>query len=111
MDVPIIQALYSFYSLFHEISIKFPKSQRHSLGNLIQTETLDSLKNVISAAGNNQKELKLRYLREASTEIDLLRLLIRLSKDCKCVSNKQYLDLETKLHEIGKMLGGWIKSV
>ena len=50
-------------------------------------------------------------LREASAKIDVLKLLVRLSKDGKALSNGQYLDVESRLHETGKMLGGWIKSL
>lgn len=103
--------LYELYSSFHDLALKFPKSQRYTLGNTVQTNLLAALEAVTTAATNKQKEVKLRYLQHAATKIDLLRLLIRLCKDCKCISNKQYLELESKLHEAGKMLGGWLKAL
>ncbi len=63
------------------------------------------------AAGVSSGELKLKYLRSVSAKIDLLRLLTRLAKDCDCITNKDYLELQSHLHEIGRMLGGWIKSI
>ena len=59
-------------------------------------------------ANGTEKSMKLR---EASAKIDVLKLLVRLSKDGKALSNGQYLDVESRLHETGKMLGGWIKSL
>ena len=50
-------------------------------------------------------------LKEASAKIDTLKLLIRLAKDCKCITNNQYLKVESLLYDAGKMLGGWMKSV
>ncbi len=47
----------------------------------------------------------------ASAKLDVLRLLIRLAKDCKCLTNEAYLDLESQLNDIGKMIGGWLKSL
>lgn len=44
----------------------------------------------------------------ASAKLDLLRLLVRLAKDCKCLTNQAYQDLESKLHEAGRMLGDWL---
>jgi hypothetical protein len=65
---------------------------------------------VIAAASQSQKEIKLRYLHNAATKVDLLRLLIRLAKDTNCLTQKQYIELEGSLNQVGKMLGGWIKS-
>lgn len=48
---------------------------------------------------------------QASSKLELLKLLVRLCFEIKAISNKQYLALESSLQEIGKMLGGWIKSV
>jgi len=59
----------------------------------------------------SQPELKIKYLQRVSVKIDLLRLLTRLAKDCQCISNKEYLELESRLHEAGRMLGGWLKSI
>jgi len=111
IDVPIVHSLYQLYQQLHEQVLKFPKSQRYSLGANLQNQLLSALEGVITAAGVSQPDVKLRYLQSVSAKIDLLRLLIRLAKDCKCVSNQVYLELESKLHEIGRMLGGWLKSV
>jgi len=43
--------------------------------------------------------------------LDKLRILIRLSKDFKFISIRQYEFVSGEINEVGKMLGGWIKSV
>ncbi len=63
------------------------------------------------AANSSEAEFKVQQLRRASAKLDLLRLLIRLSKDCKCLTNQAYQELESQLHEAGRMLGGWLKSL
>lgn len=55
-------------------------------------------------------ENKLKLLQRISTRLDILKILVRLSKDCKSITNKKYFQAELTLSEIGKMLGGWIKS-
>jgi len=40
-----------------------------------------------------------------------LKILIRLAEDIKALPTKKYLYLEELLQEIGKMLGGWIRSI
>lgn len=44
-----------------------------------------------------------------SIELDMLKVFVRLAKETRCIDSKQYLEIETKIQEIGKMLGGWIK--
>jgi len=111
LDVPIIHILYQLYSSFHALVIKFPKSERYSLGSSIQSQILSLFESVIGAASVNNTTLKAAKLSDASIKLDLLRLLIRLAKDCKCLSNEAYLKLESDLHQSGKMLGGWLKSI
>ncbi len=110
-DVPIVQSFYQLYKSFHEQLTHFPKSERYTLGATIQNQLLAAFESVVAAAGTGRAETKIEYLELASAKVDLLRLLIRLAKDCKCLSNQAYLELESNLHEIGRMLGGWIKSL
>ncbi len=111
LDIPIVHSLYQIYSSWHGLLIKFPKSQRYTLGATCQSQLLQILEAVITAASANQVEVKTTQLRFASAKLDLLRLLIRLAKDCKCLNNEAYLELESKLNEVGRMLGGWLKSL
>ena len=110
-DIPIIHITYQSYCSWHELLLKFPKSQRYTLGQTCQTQLLGLLETLLAAAAASDQDTKLTQLRLASVKIDLLRLLIRLAKDCKCLSNQAYLELESQLHETGRMLGGWIKSL
>lgn len=64
----------------------------------------------IIIASNLSKQEKLPLLRKASTKIDLLRVFFKLGKDLKIIENKKYTELERDVAEIGKMLGGWIKT-
>jgi len=110
-DVPLVHTLYQTYSLLHELVLKFPKSQRYSLGAVCQNNLLSVLESTILAASSTSADAKLEKLQQASAKLDLLRLLIRLAKDCKCLSNQAYLDLESQLYQAGRMLGGWLRSI
>lgn len=50
-------------------------------------------------------------LLRANSQLDLLKLLIRLARDIKAIKQSQYLLLEERLQEVGKMLGGWLRSL
>lgn len=111
IDIPIVHTLYESYALWHELNLKFPKSQRYTLGQTCATNLLIIIEFVLSAASVTNASDKLASLLLASAKLDTLKLLIRLAKDCECVTNVQYLDMQSRLHETGKMLGGWMKSL
>jgi len=108
-DIPIVHTLYDIYAEWNEIVEKFPKVQRYALGERVSLHTLTVLELVLTASANTKDQEKLTALQQASAKLDLIKLLVRLSKDCKCIGNNQYLHIESRLIETGKMLGGWIK--
>ncbi|MBI4434818.1 four helix bundle protein [Candidatus Uhrbacteria bacterium] len=110
-DVPIVHTLYVTYRLWHDLVLKFPKSERYALGQTCGQTLLAILERILAAAGIADRIQKLEHLRLVSTKLDILRLLVRLCKDTRCISNEAYLAVESKLHETGRMLGGWIKSL
>lgn len=91
--------------------ITFPKSQRYSLGATCQSEMLDLMKECLKAASASQPPRKLAHLTNASANLDALRLLLSLARDCRCMPNQTYQQLDARLSEIGRMLGGWLKSI
>lgn len=62
-------------------------------------------------AGISRLERKIQYLEKSIVSIDILKILIRLAKDIQALDNKKYLQLQEQLQEIGRMLGGWKKSI
>ncbi|RWZ78755.1 MAG: four helix bundle protein [Candidatus Microsaccharimonas sossegonensis] len=109
--VPIVNSVYHLYESFHECLIAFPKSERYSLGATCQSEILELLRVSLRAASSTKPSDKAAYINEASVRLDSLRLLLNLCKDCKCVSNQTYQQLDSTCNEIGRMLGGWLKSI
>lgn len=107
-DAPIIQKLYDFYRELYLIIEKMPKKDKYALGQKLDKTTLDFLELLVVASNN--KDEKLVYLNKGSSKLDVLKILLRLAEEIKAVPTTKYLSLELKLQEIGKMLGGWIRS-
>ncbi len=103
-DLIIYQKTYDFLLWLHPVINKFPKSQRFVLGQRIENKTLNLLHSMIVA---NAERDKSTTLKQASVELDELRILIRLSKDLHFVNIKQYGVAAEKMNEIGKLLSGW----
>lgn len=109
-DIPLFQKLYDFYKLLYQYLKLFPKKDQHSLGQKIDRLTLTIFELTITA-GMNSQDKKLPFIEKSIVSLDMLRILIRLSKDVQALDNKKYLQLIQLLQEIGRMLGGWRKSL
>jgi len=105
-NLKIFEKTYELILWIYPAVNKFPKTQRFVLGQQIENTVLNLLKLIIQA---NSERNKFSDLKQASVELDKLRIIIRLSKDLRFLSIKQYEFASVKINEIGKMLGGWIK--
>ncbi len=110
LDIPIFAKLYDFYKNLSQYTSNFPKSKRYTLGQKLDQITLDIIELVITARYIN-KEQKLPILQKVSIKLDLLKILLRLASETKCLDNNKYQHLASQILETGKMLGGWIKMV
>lgn len=108
--IPIVGKTFEFYKQLHLWIHLFPKVERFSLGTRLESMSLEVLEGLLNA---NQlpNNLKRNALTSVSAKLDLLRLLIRLALETKCIDERKYLILQQLLLEIGKMLGGWIRRV
>jgi len=58
----------------------------------------------------NKTRNRLPKLYQIDIELEKFRMLIRLAKDLRFLSVKQYGLIAEGISEIGRMLGGWIKQ-
>jgi four helix bundle protein len=107
-ELTIYQKHYDLILYAFPIINGFPKAQKFMLGQQIQNSLLDIAKLIVQA--NKQRGNRLPLLAQMDVEIEKLRLLIRLAKDLRMLSIKQYGALAERINEIGRLLGGWIKS-
>lgn len=80
------------------------------MGEKIDQIILNILEQILTA-GYLPREQKLPLLQKISIKLDILKILLRLAQETKCLDNKKYQELVSHTIEIGKMLGGWIKLV
>jgi hypothetical protein len=107
-DIPLFYQTYALYKLIDAYSLRIPKTKRYTLWSKCETTVLTILESII-ASGHYFGSKQLETLRTASVELDMLKVFIRLAKETRCINSKQYVEIETKVQEIGRMLGGWIK--
>ena len=110
LDIPIFIKLYDFYKNLCQSIETFPKTKRYGLGLKLDQISLELIELIIRAS-YLQREQKLPILEKSVVSADLLKILLRLAKDNKAIDNKKYLQLESNLQEIGRMIGGWKRSL
>lgn len=108
-DIPIFKKAYDLFKLFHEYRRVVPKQDRFTIFERCEQLILDLIENILQASGE-QKQEKVPTLQRASLKLNMLRVFIRLMKDVKAIDAKKYVTLESIVDEIGRMLGGWIRS-
>ncbi|OGH06977.1 MAG: hypothetical protein A2W22_00675 [Candidatus Levybacteria bacterium RBG_16_35_11] len=106
-NIPIFSRLYEFYNLLTRAIGLFPKAKRYTLGQELDRQVIISIELLVSIP---LSQSKLETLKALSVKLDLLKILLRLSRDNQCLREKDYILLQAKLQEIGRMLGGWIRS-
>ena len=89
---------------------KFPRSQKFALADRIQNQISDLLELYIEAYYQSGAT-KLSILNKANIILEKLRHYFRLCYDLGLISSNRYRDFAERLNEIGRMTGGWIKSL
>lgn len=107
---PVFQKSYDLYRVLHETVKKYPKADRYSLGETTKLKTLELIE-AITKAGYSKKEWKASFIDQAITSLEIVKIFIRLAYDTKTIDQKRYIDLQEKIQEIGRMLGGWKRAV
>lgn len=97
-----------YYS--NNIVRKYPKSENFSLVTEIKNALYTGLRNLMYAIKSYNKQEKLKYLNEFDINLNLLKILTRLSYKYKYISLKNYESWSTLIADICNMLGGWISS-
>lgn len=104
----IVLRAYDFYLVFYLEIKKWPKPERYNLGEKCEDFILGILSDLIFAARVREKN---HILTQANVKVQVLKHLLRVAKEIKILPEKKYLFLAEKICEIGRMLGGWLKSV
>ena len=97
-----------YYS--NDIVRKYPKSENFTLVQEIKNSLYVGLRNLMYAIKCYNKQDKLKYLNEFDTNLNLLKVHVRLSNKYKYISSQNYQAWSTLITDICNMLGGWITS-
>ena len=95
--------------MLYSVTQHFPKKDRFALGQKSEQMTLDILELLfVTNAAKGQERLAKQ--KQIDLKLKILMTIIRLCFDVQAIDQRGYLTLEKSLHELGRMLGGWIKK-
>ncbi len=86
---------------------KFPRSQKFTLGDRIQSTALDVLERLIEATYTRARS---SALGAANLGLEKLRILLRLAADLRVIDLRRYEFSVRSLDEVGRLIGGWLRS-
>jgi len=86
---------------------RFPKNLRYSLAQKIDNICLEILELIVQAIYSRTKR---DILQRINLKLDVLRALLQMAFKMQRLSESQYEYISRELLEIGKMVGGWLKS-
>ena len=109
-SLPIINKSYEAYKAIIDINHTLTKRWLYSLGISLENSILDCMENLVMAK-NAPKPLKAGYLIKASAKLEISVLKLRLLLELKLCNETKVFQVQAQVEEVGRMLGGWLKSV
>ncbi len=110
LDLPIFKKTYDLYKSFYGYRQSIPKQDRYTIWQTSEHTLLEIIEGLLRASQLSKHD-KLQTLETVSVKLNFLRVTVRLMKDTKTIDTKKYITIEESLDEIGRMLGGWLRSI
>ena len=110
---PIFAKTYDLLLWLIPHTTTFPREQRFVLARHVQDIALRFQEYLIEAAAlpKTHRKAKLVYLNKADVELTKLRFHLRLCRDLELLQPRQHRHVSQMVDEIGRLLGGWFKSL
>ena len=106
-ELKILQKIFDMMEYAYKALAQYPKGEKFALATDINRCMDTMMERVIEA---NKKYYKKTTLQELDVEVEKLKAYIRLSYKLGFLPPKKYEIWSGLVVEIGRMVGGWIKS-
>ena len=106
----MFQASYDLLRDIHLARRTFAKTEKYSLGEALERSVLDILLH-ITDAGRMKHEWKVAAIDQALRELERAKILMRLAWDLQQINDRRMSLWQEAAQKIGRMLGGWKRSL
>ncbi len=86
----------------------FPRNRRFTLGERLEAGLIEILELLVEAA---YAKTKRDVLRRANLRLAVVRHLWRMAHELQTINTKRYAHGAKLLEDLGKQIGGWLKSI
>lgn len=86
----------------------FPRNRRFTLGERLEASLIEILELLVEAA---YAKTKRDVLRRTNLRLAVVRHLWRMAHELQTISTKRYAHGAQLLEDLGKQIGGWLKSI
>jgi hypothetical protein len=107
---PVFTKTYDLLVWLVPATTKFPREQRFVMARAVQETALRFHERLIEA-GLARDKTRQRALAQADVDLTKLRFYLRLCQDLGLITPRQYRHVAEMLTEVGRLLGGWRKSI
>lgn len=109
-ELPVINRTQELYHSVGKISEQLPALKKQTIGRRLESNILELLELLIMAK-YAPKAHKGMYLIKASARAEIIQFMLRILLNERLANETTLHQLQAKVVEIGRMLGGWRKSV
>lgn len=106
-ELPIYKAAYRLLDVTVEITRSIPRDFKRLLAEKVREECLEITILVFRA---NVAKHKTPHIEDLLERVQVVELVMRLARDKRLISNKQYASAVELTQSIGKQASGWKKS-
>ena len=92
-----------------EIILKLPRTEKFNIGNEYKKSMYETIENILYIE-KVDKYKRLYYLNIIDSKINTQRIYLRIMEKNRWIDEKKFKIAMNKIYEIGKILGGLIKT-
>jgi len=106
-NLPVYKASYDLLVEIFQFVKSFNKEYKYTVGEKLKDETLEMIMNIFRA---NSRQQKKEVIQRARENIEVIRVLLRLTKDLKQININKFVTINEKIENVSKQLAGWQKA-
>ena len=108
-EMPIFSRTFDMLTWLVPVSAHFPRQHRHSFTLRLQDAAF-TLRERLEEAQMRRGDERMERLSRAEEALAHVRVYVRMAVKWQWLSTGQYEHVSRMLEEIGRLLGGWMKS-
>jgi hypothetical protein len=106
-ELLVITKTYDLIAWACKHTSRFPRNHRFVLGERLERNLHDLLELLIQARYSRERK---PLLDQANLKLEVLRFQTRLARDLCCWKTNSYVFAAKAIDEVGRLVGGWLRS-